>query len=466
MRNRFNNITSKEWLPFQKSWFIDKGDEETYRSNLRFFLKLDGSLPQNIFYLGDDIGKKVIKKVAKSLKIKVFFPESKKKIPELQLILVDIRNQEKKLSLSAYLKLKKEILRFAETLYPQLIHRRFLAIMHQNSLYRGKYLPYAWDMSRTLSTGLSMRDEKIGCYEVQSTSAKKHAPFAQATYYISYFRKDEHSLGQFYMPNIDFFQNIRLKKNQFKNESPNWKIFRPKKRNKNEILHPAKFPEEVAQFFIEKFTEPNDNVFDPMSGTGSTQMAALQIGRNGYGTELSSFFIEIAHTRLVTFVKTLAQKPLHKLLLKDARKVTKRDFPSIDYLFTSPPYWDMLNMKGAENQATRKAKGLQLNYSDDTHDLGNITDYEQFVAELCAIYFKLAQKMKSGAYMTIIVKNIKKKGKSYPLAYDLGRKLQKQFILLPEFFWLQDDLRLAPYGYGYTFVSNTFHQYCLNFRKK
>ena len=465
MRNRFNNITSKEWLPFQKSWFIDQGDEATYRSNLRFFLRLDGSLPQNIYYLGDDIGKKAIKKVASSLNIKVFYPTTKRKIPELQLILIDIRRQEARLSLTAYQKLKKEIFQIAQKLYPNLIHRRFLAIMHQNTLYRGKYLPYAWDMSRMLGTGLSARDEKIGCYDTFA-SAKKYAPFAQATYYISYFRKDENSLGDFTIPSIDFFKNIQLEKNKFKREMPNWKIFRPKKRNKNEILHPAKFPEQIAQFFIERFTKPKNNVFDPMSGTGSTQLAALQIGRNGYGTELSSFFIDIAHTRIATFAETFPQKIKHKLLRKDARKITKRDFPPIDYLFTSPPYWDMLNMKGAENQATRKAKGLQLNYSDDTHDLGNISDYEQFVDELCRIYAKLAQKMKPGAYLTIIVKNIKKKGKSYPLAYDLGWKLQEHFALLPEFFWLQDDLRLAPYGYGYTFVSNTFHQYCLTFRKK
>jgi len=72
--------------------------------------------------------------------------------------------------------------------------------MHRNTLYRGKYLPYAWDMSRMLGTGLSMRDEKIGCYKEKATSAKKYAPFGQATYYISYFRKDENSLGEFSKP--------------------------------------------------------------------------------------------------------------------------------------------------------------------------------------------------------------------------------------------------------------------------
>ena len=40
-----------------------------------------------------------------------------------------------------------------------------------------------------------------------------------------------------------------------------------------------------------------------------------------------------------------------------------------------------------------------------------------------------------------------------------------KLILLPETFWCQDDINLATYGYGKTFVSNTFHQYCLNFQK-
>lgn len=73
--------------------------------------------------------------------------------------------------------------------------------------------------------------------------------------------------------------------------------------------------------------------------------------------------------------------------------------------------------------------------------------------------------MKSGSYLTIVVKNIKKKGKNYPFAWDLSDILMSKLILLPETFWYQDDINLAPYGYGNTFVSNTFHQYCLNFQK-
>jgi DNA modification methylase len=210
-----------------------------------------------------------------------------------------------------------------------------------------------------------------------------------------------------------------------------------------------------------------------MSGSGSTQLAALQTNRNGYGTELSEYFSQIAKNRLNEYLEPSQtimfpenkKEVCFKILNKDIRKIKKNDFPTIDYIITSPPYWDMLNMKGAENQARRKEKGLKLNYSDSNKDLGNITDYEEFIDSLIEIYFTIIEYLKPGGYVTIIVKNIKKKGKNYPFAWDLSRRLSEKLILFPEFYWLQDDINLAPYGYGNTFVSNTFHQYCLNFKK-
>jgi hypothetical protein len=122
-------------------------------------------------------------------------------------------------------------------------------------------------------------------------------------------------------------------------------------------------------------------------------------------------------------------------------------------------------MKGAENQAKRIKKGLRTNYSDDDDDLGNLSDYNEFVDSLAGIYINMLPLLRPGGIIVIVVKNIKKKGKNYPFAWDLAAKLQSELILLPEVFWCQDDISIAPYGYGNTFVSNTFHQYCLIFQK-
>ena len=84
-----------------------------------------------------------------------------------------------------------------------------------------------------------------------------------------------------------------------------WHIIKPKQRNKNEILHPAKYPEELVNLFVRHFTDNDDNVFDPMSGTGSTQLESLKLGRNAYGTELSSLFYELSLKRINEFMNPI-----------------------------------------------------------------------------------------------------------------------------------------------------------------
>jgi hypothetical protein len=97
--------------------------------------------------------------------------------------------------------------------------------------------------------------------------------------------------------------------------------------------------------------------------------------------------------------------------------------------------------------------------------LGNIEDYDQFLDELVGIYRKVAEKMRSGAYMTIIVRNVKKGARLYPLAWELALRLRDFLELMSERIWCQDDQKLNIYGYPSTWVSNTMHHYCLIFRK-
>jgi len=133
----------------------------------------------------------------------------------------------------------------------------------------------------------------------------------------------------------------------------------------------------------------------------------------------------------------------------------------------SPPYWNMLHAKGAETQKKRRASaGLDVHYSDDPNDLGNINKYEDFLQKLVNIYEGLKPLLCDKAYLTIIVKNVKKGGKIYPLAWDIARELGRTYTLKDEKLWLQDNLRLAPYGLGSAWVSNTFHHYCLQFRNE
>ena len=249
----------------------------------------------------------------------------------------------------------------------------------------------------------------------------------------------------------------------------NWFIHNPPPRKKNVLLHPAKYPETLVQDFIEFFTKKGENVFDPMLGTGSTLVACIKSERNGYGIELIPKYVKIAQQEVdneKNQIKLFGEPTISKVIQGDARKMSEYNLPNMDYCITSPPYWDMLNMKGAETQKKRKQEGLDVSYSNNKLDVGNIADYEVFLENLVSVYLEVFNLLKYKSYLTVIVKNVKKKGKIYPLAWDLGKELGKFFTLKDEKIWCQDNQKLFPFAMGRAWVSNTFHQYCLNFRKE
>jgi len=249
-----------------------------------------------------------------------------------------------------------------------------------------------------------------------------------------------------------------------------WFIHNPPPRKKGVLRHPAKFPETMAQEFIEFFTKKGQTVLDPMAGTGSTLVAALRCGRNSFGIELNSKYADIARQVIEEERQSLGD-PISNLKSKiftgNASLAATFEIPVIDYVLTSPPYWDMLHAKGAETQKKRRAASeLDVFYSDDPNDVGNLHDYEEFLSKLVTIYTGLKPLLREKAYLTIIVKNVKKGGKIFPLAWELGRELGKTYTLKDEKIWCQDNQSLAPYGLGSAWVSNTFHHYCLQFRNE
>ncbi|NCP86631.1 MAG: site-specific DNA-methyltransferase [Anaerolineae bacterium CG_4_9_14_3_um_filter_57_17] len=248
-----------------------------------------------------------------------------------------------------------------------------------------------------------------------------------------------------------------------------WFVHNPPPRKKDALTHPAKFPETLAQEFVEFFTKPGQTVFDPMAGTGSTLVAALRAGRNSYGIELNPRYAAIAREIISqeAAALTVTPDPAAILFEGNAANATQFSIPPVDYLLTSPPYWDMLHAKGAQTQKKRReSQTLDVVYSDDPADLGNVHDYEAFLAQLVQIYTDLKPLLREKAYLTIIVKNIKKGGKIYPLAWDLARELGQIYTLKDEKIWCQDNQRLAPFGMNSAWVSNTFHHYCLQFRNE
>lgn len=317
--------------------------------------------------------------------------------------------------------------------------------------------PIAWQISSLGSGIMRLRDERIAILEN-----------GNCAYSLIFQRDDEKPKKEFLFVPISI---AHAEKTQF----PGWTIPKPPPRNKNEILHPAKYPETLIELFISEFTKPGDLVFDPMSGTGSSQLAALKLERKAFGFELMPEFASIANKRIKSahsgslFDDVVIDDDL--IITADATaEESYRLKPSdFDYVVTSPPYWSMLRNTGSENQKNRRDKDLKTHYSEDDRDLGNIEDYDEFIDALVEMYDLIGRNMNKNSYITIVVKNIKRNHSVYPLAWDLVLKLAGEkgcFEYVGNTFWCQDDIGMKPFAVGTHWVSNTVHQYCLHLKRK
>jgi len=68
--------------------------------------------------------------------------------------------------------------------------------------------------------------------------------------------------------------------------------------NKLKMLHPATFPDKLAEDLILCFSDEGDLVFDPMCGSGTTLVAASKNNRKYLGIEIDHHYCEIAIQRL------------------------------------------------------------------------------------------------------------------------------------------------------------------------
>jgi len=62
--------------------------------------------------------------------------------------------------------------------------------------------------------------------------------------------------------------------------------------------HSATFPVELPAWFMKLFTQPGDLVLDPFMGSGTTALAAVQLGRYFIGTDINKEYIELARKRV------------------------------------------------------------------------------------------------------------------------------------------------------------------------
>lgn len=95
----------------------------------------------------------------------------------------------------------------------------------------------------------------------------------------------------------DFETKDRLK-NVGKQMRDVWSISTTPKREKSFGRHPTQKPLELLERIVSAYTRPGDLVLDPFSGSGTTGVAAVKLGRRYIGIERDANFNRLARKRI------------------------------------------------------------------------------------------------------------------------------------------------------------------------
>jgi DNA modification methylase len=145
--------------------------------------------------------------------------------------------------------------------------------------------------------------------------------------------------------------------------------------------HPAPFLIKDNEKLISFFTKKGMRVLDPFMGSGTTAIAAYNLGRLGIGMDLSEEYKDLALKRFETKGMSVDD------FIYEIGDSTKdlASFEQVDYIVTSPPYHNILknkskgirNDKQSQRIQKRSRQGVEY-YSILPNDLGNQETYSDF----------------------------------------------------------------------------------------
>lgn len=241
--------------------------------------------------------------------------------------------------------------------------------------------------------------------------------------------------------------------------------------DKDAFGHPAPFLIKDVEKMISMFTKKDMIVFDPFIGSGTTAIAAFNMGRKSIGIDLNPEYKMLALSRFAK--KSMQEYRDYQYVVGDSLLVTP-EIEDVDYIITSPPYHNILknDSKGIRDDKSQKGyrNGSRIGveyYSDNKNDLGNQETYEKFLDLFSKIMTESFNKLKNKRYCSIIISDFTVNKKEVCVQADIVSLMQKiGFSFVGTIVLLQDNKPLYPFGYPYSFKINHMHQNIINFIKE
>jgi len=225
--------------------------------------------------------------------------------------------------------------------------------------------------------------------------------------------------------------------------------------NTSDPNHPAVFPVEIPRRLIKLFSFHGETVLDPFGGTGTTAVAAIELGRHGVCVEQNPDYAKIIrnHCHALSNGKEHAQ-----IILGDSRNMEILAADSVGLVVTSPPYWN------------------KADYGKGDENVGNEPVYRRFFDGIRPVFEECYRVLMPGRKLCVVTANVNQHTEhgllTFPLAADFICQLRDiGFVLVNEIIWSKDGTGgkwgshgkqrpiFGSYPYPPNFLFKNVHEY-------
>ena len=269
--------------------------------------------------------------------------------------------------------------------------------------------------------------------------------------------------------------NCLTAKEWVKSQVAIWEFNYEKRDVRDKNVHPATFPIELAAQVIKLFTHEGELVLDPFVGSGTTLVAAHDLGRNAVGFDLKKEYIELSQSRLKQ-KRLVDSKTQQVAMCYDAINIPEYlAEETITLALTSPPYANMLNRprlnKSMRGDLRKNEHFLQIQqYSNDPRDLGTM-EPEAYANAIGKIYRGILPLMRPRAHSVINVADLWVRngegGKRVMIPWYVTKAMEEAgYELRNMIFWDRRNLvnRVGIFGWPSNYITlGTTYQYILDF---
>lgn len=235
-------------------------------------------------------------------------------------------------------------------------------------------------------------------------------------------------------------------------------------------IHPSPKPPQLMAEIIKFFTKERELVFDYFMGVGGSLIGAALTDREAIGIDLNETYInaykEAAKKLELKEFECLCKDSIS--FLNNSQNIENLlNNKKISLVLIDPPYFNMMSKEKTGGDMAIYGK-KSTPFTASKFDLGNMSKSD-FLNNLKNSIVNILPYVKKRGHLVIFIKDLQPKKKDLNLLhYDIVNKLNEidNIYYKGLKIWADQNTKLFPYGYPFSFVANQIHQYILIFRKE